>query len=459
MKRKISSIPTPWHAGIARADITPRETIWLAGWGSRTKPSQGVSHPIWAKALALKDRAGKLGVIVTADILGFSATMTAEIAGRVKKRYGLDRSQLILNASHNHSGPYTGDVLFLYFTLDREQERVKERYTKWLLDRIVDLIGEAIRDLRPARLQFGQGLAGVGVNRRRARAGGRRLAQVVDHDVPVLSVTSPGGQLRGIVFGYGCHPTCIEDGKINGDWPGYAQTELETMHPGATAMFVQNCGGDINPLPRFRPGLGERYGFIIAAAVEQVLESQARDQQLSGQAQGGKLQGLAGPLRMAFTDAEIPFLRLPTREELRSLLAGRDGMRRREVEYQLSLLKNGDRRPRALRYPVHVWQFGVGLKFIALSSETVTDYSLRFKGEYGPDNTWVSGYNDDYWCYVPSRRVWEEGGYEGHTGMMECSLPGPFAPSVEEIIAETVEDLVQQTSGKPRPYPKPSLAE
>ena len=134
-------------------------------------------------------------------------------------------------------------------------------------------------------------------------------------------------------------------------------------------------------------------------------------------------------------------------------------MRRREVDYQLSLLKNGDRRPRSLRFPIHVWQFGTELKFIGLSSETVTDYSLRLKQTYGWDNTWVAGYNDDYWCYVPSLRVWREGGYEGHTGMMECSLPGPFAPSVEEVITEGVDELVQQTSGESRPFPRPSAAE
>jgi hypothetical protein len=279
---------------------------------------------------------------------------------------------------------------------------------------------------------------------------------VVDQDVPVLGVYSTAGDLRAVVFGYSCHPTCIEDGKVNGDWPGYAQTELQNMHPGATALFVAGCGGDINPLPRFRPGLGESYGRILAAAVEQVLEAQASDKSFSGQQQGGKLRSLEGPLRMEFAEIEIPFDRLPTRKELRSSLPGRTGVPKRELEYQLSLLKNGDHRPRSLRYPIHVWQFGSGLKLIALSSEAVTDYSLRFKQLYGWENVWVSAYNDDYHCYIPSLRVWREGGYEGLTGMLECALPGPLAPIVEEMIAAKVDDLVQETSGKPRPYPRPS---
>ena len=71
----------------------------------------------------------------------------------------------------------------------------------------------------------------------------------------------------------------------------------------------------------------------------------------------------------------------------------------------------------------------------------------------------VAGFTDDYWCYIPSRRVWSEGGYEGHTGMLECDLPGPFAPCVEEVIVHTVEELMLETAGEPRPYPRPSRHE
>lgn len=456
MKTKRDDRRTEWKAGVSRADITPGEPIWLSGWGSRTKPSQGVSHPVYAKALAFRDDGGNVAVWVTADLLGFPKPMVDAIVTRSRKRFGLGRSQLILNASHNHSGPNLTGLLERYFELPARETRIIAKYTAWATDRIVTAVGEAIADLAPARVSFGQGLAGFGVNRRRARAGGRVLATVVDQDVPVLSVTSPDGRLRAVVFGYACHPTCIEDGTLNGDWPGYAQSAVEEAHPGTVALFVSGCGGDINPLPRFRPGLGESYGRILAAAVEQVLEAQAKDQATSGQAQGGKLRGIRGPLRVAFAEAVIPFEKLPTRQELESLWRGADDMTRRAVKFQLSLMKNGDRRPRSLRYPIHVWQFGSDLKLISLSSEPVVDYAHRFKGAYGWENAWVAGYTDEFISYIPSLRIWREGGYEGHTGMLECDQPGPFASTVEEIIAAKVEELMQETRGSPRPFPKPS---
>src|SRR5207302_9057725 len=71
-----------WQAGAASVDITPTESIWLAGYASRTKPSESVRQPIHCKALALKDDAGAVSVIVTLDLVGFKREMMEPIAQR-----------------------------------------------------------------------------------------------------------------------------------------------------------------------------------------------------------------------------------------------------------------------------------------------------------------------------------------------------------------------------------------
>jgi len=48
--------------------------------------------------------------------------------------------------------------------------------------------------------------------------------------------------------------------------------ELEKSHPGVTAMFVNTCGGDQNPLPRRKVELCEKYGHMLADAVEEALK-------------------------------------------------------------------------------------------------------------------------------------------------------------------------------------------
>jgi hypothetical protein len=46
-------------------------------------------------------------------------------------------------------------------------------------------------------------------------------------------------------------------------------------------------------------------------------------------------------------------------------------------------------------------------------------------------------------AYIPSRRVLEEGGYEGGDSMKFSSLPGPWAPTIEKRIVEQVHALLR----------------
>jgi ABC-type amino acid transport substrate-binding protein len=97
--------PASWKVGLARARITPDRPVWMAGYDAREKPFEGVESDIYAKVLALEDAAGNRGVVVTTDVVGFSAPVAAAVWEAVRKRTSLERGQFLLNASHNHSGP------------------------------------------------------------------------------------------------------------------------------------------------------------------------------------------------------------------------------------------------------------------------------------------------------------------------------------------------------------------
>ncbi len=418
-----------WKAGVSRVDITPGESIWLAGYGARTKPSEGVQQHLYAKALALQDGINPVSVIVTSDLLGFSRSMALTVADRVRRKYGMTRDRLVLNASHTHSGPVTGQVLRPAYDISPEQVRVVERYTARLLDQVVELIGAAIADLSPSVLAFEQGYAGFAVNRR--RVGHREYPGVVDHDVPVMTVRALDGKLRAVMFGYSCHATVLAGQMVSGDWPGYAQEVFEKANAGATALFLNGCGADSNPLPRRSVDLAQTYGSVLATAAQQVMAQ--------------KMVPVRAPLRTAFDTVDLP-LRPWSREEFEARLKDTDASRRRHAEMMLGVLKRDGKLADRYPYPVQVWQFGQSLKLITLGGEVVADYSLRFKKNYGPDNTWVAGYSNDVFAYIPSLRVLREGGYEGGGAMIPYGQPGPFGPAVEEIIAEKVDELVRLTS-------------
>ncbi len=101
--------------------------------------------------------------------------------------------------------------------------------------------------------------------------------------------------------------------------------------------------------------------------------------------------------------------------------------------------------PETYPYPVEVWRLGDGPTWIFLGGEVVVDYALRLKRNLGGSRTWVSGYCNDVMAYIPSRRVLEEGGYEGGGAMVYYGQPAPWSEQVEEEIVAAVRDGVAAT--------------
>ncbi len=428
---------TAWKAGIAKAVITPEKAVWLAGYGSKRVPD-GKLHDLWMKALALEDKAGQRVVLITSDFQGVPKVMSDRVFQQARERFKLERSQIMLTFSHNHCGPRLGDDLIDYYPVEAEQEALVAEYTDQMVAKCVTMIGEALAALAPASLQTGSGQTTFAVNRRNNREAdvpmlleqGKPLVGPVDHMVPVLTVTRPDGKLEALLFGYACHPTTLSFLTWCGDYPGFAQLELEKAHPGTTAMFVNTCGGDQNPLPRRKVELCEKYGHMLAVAVEDVLKK--------------PLKPVSPGIKTAFELIDLPYLKVVTREELTATLKDPNTLKVRWATRLLKKLDAGDKFEDAYPYPIHAWQLGKEMLMIGMGAETVVDYALRFKRTYGY-STWVCGYTDDMISYIPSRRVWEEGGYEGGSNLFEYGRPAlRWAGDMEDRIAASVNKLVSQ---------------
>ena len=108
----------------------------------------------------------------------------------------------------------------------------------------------------------------------------------------------------------------------------------------------------------------------------------------------------------------------------------------------LAQLDRDGRLPSSHVWQAQVWKLG-DLTLLALGGEVVADYALRFKRQYGFRNLWVAGYSNEVFAYIPSKRVWQEGGYESATSMVPYALPARFDESVEDRVAATVELLMK----------------
>lgn len=425
-----------YKAGVARIDITPQGPIWLSGYADRNHPSEGVLQPLFAKALAIQDAKGGRVVIVTTDLIGLPRQLTDEVAARVQSQYGLERSRLVLNSSHTHTGPAVGPNLRIMFALDEENRTRVDDYARKLSNDLVTVIGAALGDLSPASILYAAGEAHFGVNRRQPTPQGIKIgvnpAGPVDPSVPVLEIVSDG-KVRAVLFGYACHNTTLTGQfyKISGDYAGFAQAEFEKAHPGVTALFMQLCGADQNPNPRSSLDLAEAHGKALADEAGRVVS--------------GKMHPLRSPLRAAYIDIDLAF-RFHTRETFESELNDSNPAKVRRAKAMLAAYDS--RHPvRSTPYPIQAIRFGNDLTLVALGGEVVVDYALRLKREY-PGNLIVAGYSNDVMSYIPTARILQEGGYEAVDSMIYYGQPGPYDADVEERIINGIHQVMKRVGAR-----------
>ena len=430
-------------AGSARVDITPTSPVWMSGYAARTHPSSGVLVPLWAKALALESSGNRHIVIVTVDVVGIPRAVSDEVAARVRKQFGLERSQFLLNASHTHTGPMVWPNLKNLVVLAPDEQRRVEDYSLKLADALVTVIGAALHDLSPAMISYGEGSSGFAMNRRLPTASGIKNSPnpdgPVDHRVPVLKIMDLDGRVRAVLFAYACHNTNLgaDFYQFSGDYAGYAMLELEKRYPGATALFMMLCGADQNPYPRGTVELAQQHGNELAAEVGRVLSN--------------AMAPVDGPISSAYRLAALslaPRTRQNFMEELKSSVP----VNVRRAQLMLQALDNG-KRIGEIDYPVEVVRFGDSLTLLALGGEVTVDYGLRVQREYSGQPVITAGYSNDVMCYIPSNRVLREGGYEARDSMAYYGQPGPFAEGVEDTIFATIHQTMADLGLAPTRHP------
>jgi hypothetical protein len=427
--------PAAFRAGVACRVITPPAPMWMAGYANRNHPAEGKVHDLYVKALAIESASGRKLVLVATDLLGLPRDLSVQIADDVRRRTGLSRECLMLTSSHTHCGPVLRGPMADMHDMPPEEFAKVGPYTDELRHRIVETVVRALDDLKPARLAIGKGTARFAVNRReptpKGIINGYNPKGPVDHDVPVLRVTTPEGKLRAVVFGYACHNTTMQFYRWCGDYAGFAQAYLEDKHPGAVALFWIGCGGDANPLPRSKLELCQKYGRELADAVEGVLAHDMRP--------------LSGPVRARYETVALPFDKLPGKDAFAADLLSKSSPLRKRAAHYLKILEAGGKIDATYpHYPVQVWRFGDDLVWVALGGEVVVDYDLRLKRELGgPRAVWITGYANDVMAYIPSERVLREGGYEGDTSMVFYAMPTKWGTGIEEIIVGKVRELAK----------------
>lgn len=410
--------------GVARVDITPDYPVRLSGYALRKGESTGAAQHVWAKALAIGSDAEHLAILITVDNCGVPANVRNEVVKRLQEKKQIDPDHVAICSTHTHCAPWLHGYLRNLFSgpIPPEQQATVERYTRETTDALEAVALKALADRQPAKLSRGQGQAGFAANRR--TPGGP-----TDHDLPLLVVTDPNGKVRALFASYACHCTTLNGdfNQVCGDWAGYAQEYLETNHPGAISLIALGCAGDANPQPRGTLALARQHGQEICTAVDAILTNH--------------LAPVTGALVCRAKQISLPLDTLPTRAQWEAQANDTNHLGK-FAQLNLARLDRGEALPTSVPYLIQTWTFGDSFTMLFLAGEVVVDYSLRLKREFDPTRFWINAYANDVPCYIPSERVLKEGAYEGGGAMVYYDWPTHFAPGVENLIVETVHQLV-----------------
>ena len=231
-------------AGAAAADITPEDSQFLFGYPHVPRYSTGVHDHLLSSALFLSD--GKIPLLLVANDVIFIGHETARrVRIRIEQQTGIPAANIMITATHTHSGPLTVDMLSN--EADPIVPKADLQYVERLENGIVQAALQAYRNAQPA--QIGRGIANgscVGTNR-------HDPAGPADPEVPVLIVRNANDQTYvAAMVVCSMHPTVLHEDStlLSGDFPAMARQFLQESVLGKDCPVLHFTGPCGNQSPR-----------------------------------------------------------------------------------------------------------------------------------------------------------------------------------------------------------------
>lgn len=261
---------TVLKAGIARTDITPTESLYLAGYDLRETPSDRVYGNIYVRALAFDDSVTQV-VFIESDVVYYPDYDV--LRRQVSKATGVPFGCIMIGNVHSHSAPAPG------------WKNADTQWNRQFNDKIVSTAQSALDNLEPVRIGGGVGHSTIAMNRRKRMTrtesyltydendvsqsfgehktdnpvkileleGVIRLGAnpdgPIDDEVGILRIDSISGKPKAVFINYACHGTSLggRNNTVSPEWMGHMLEYVEDKLPGVTGLYAPGAAGDINP--------------------------------------------------------------------------------------------------------------------------------------------------------------------------------------------------------------------
>ncbi len=105
-------------------------------------------------------------MFVATDLIGLPRSITDTVSAAVQRKFRLDRTEIVFNSSHTHTGPMLNRNLSIMEPEDAAERARIRTYSESLPARLEEVVRAALSELRPASLAFEYGKTGFAANRR-----------------------------------------------------------------------------------------------------------------------------------------------------------------------------------------------------------------------------------------------------------------------------------------------------
>ena len=243
--------------GYHKVNITPEESVPMGGYNKPSeRMSTGYNDYLYATVCAITDANGETAILIGIDLTSSYSRVSHDIRNAIEKEYGIPFENILYSASHMHTGP----------DLNSDQITSIVRYKKQLQQWVVDAVGAAMEDRKPATMYIGSAQTeGLNFVRRYLMNDGTYAGDnfgdyssgYKEHE------TEADGQLQLIKFvregdndvllaNFQTHPHRASSSTstiLTADLVGVFRTELENQL-GIEVCYFSGAGGNINPKSR-----------------------------------------------------------------------------------------------------------------------------------------------------------------------------------------------------------------
>jgi neutral ceramidase len=413
--------------GFSTTEITPPKGWRMSGYFYE-RFSTNTHDELQAKAMVMQQGDEKAALVVC-DLIGISRALSSQVREAASKKTKIPAANIIIAATHTHTGPlYAGGLRdFFHKRAEEKYERDPAEgvaYPSILAERLVAVLVEAQRGLQPVYLEVGSTMVtNLSFNRRYWMNDGKVVtnpgktnANVVGPAGPidpqfgfVVAMTPKKDRVLGTFSSFAMHPDTVGGTEYSGDYPFYLEQSIrKLLGEEVISIFGNGTCGNINhvnvddPKPQKGQEEAERIGKALGNAVSGVLPG---------------LKAVKSPtLRVGREAVTVPLHQFSAeqvakaKENMNKLGSGETSFLEQVNTARIYQLQAQG--ASSLRLEVQAVCLGADTAVVALPGEIFAELGLAIKKASPFKNTFVVELCNDDIGYVPTRKAYEEGGYE-----------------------------------------------